>query len=96
MVAQTQKKLEIMEIRFFSVHESCIEDYTGVVLYSSRLASYPTRELAQQHLEMLVPYFIYGNREVSFYIKEENVQLLDEVNVEAIESFNKSNLEETW
>ena len=87
-----------MEIfKFFSVHESCIEDYTNVVLYSSRIASYPTRELAQEHLEMLVPYFIYGNTEVSFYIKEENVELLNEIDVEAIESFNKKNQEiETW
>jgi hypothetical protein len=80
-----------MKVTFYSVYEYCIEEYTCVTLLDNRLASYTTKELAQQHVDLLVPYFIYGSEKVGFQIVEEIVEVFDTVDVEAIRLYNKSN-----
>jgi hypothetical protein len=80
-----------MKITFYSVYEYCIEEYTCVTLLDNRLASYTTKELAQQHVDSLVPYFIYGSEKVGFQIVEETVEIVDSIDFEAIKLYNKSN-----
>lgn len=84
-----------MKITFYSVWESCTEKYTCATLLDNRIASYPTKELAEQHLNLLVPYFIYGDEEVRFSVVEEVIELQDSLDIKAIEEFNnKSNTED--
>ena len=80
-----------MKVTFYSVYEYCIEEYTCVTLLDNRLASYITKELAQQHVDLLVPYCVYGREEISFPIVEEIIEVFDTVDVEAIRLYNKSN-----
>lgn len=80
-----------MKVTFYSVYEYCIEEYTCVTLLDNRLASYTTKELAQQHVDLLVPYFIYGSDKVNFQIVEETVEIVDSIDFEAIKLYNKNN-----
>jgi hypothetical protein len=79
------------KLTFYSVYEYCIEAYTWVTLANNRLASYTTKELAQQHVDLLVPYCVYGREEISFLIVEETVEIVDSIDFEAIKLYNKAN-----
>jgi hypothetical protein len=72
-----------MKQKSFAVLESCVEQGSNCVLINQVLARYSTRELADQHANMLKPYYWAGEL-VVYSVFEEDIEIFDELQLDAI------------